>query len=48
MLSGGNAAVNMILKHKLRIGNKKVEITFTRERIMNLFALLLLESMTPF
>lgn len=43
MLSAGNAAVNMIPKHKLCIDNKKVEVTFTRERNVNLFALLLVE-----
>lgn len=43
MLSAGNAAVNMIPEHKLCVDNKKLEVTFTRERNMNLFALLLLE-----
>lgn len=43
MLSAGNAAVNMIPEHKLCANNKKLEATFTRERNMNLFALLLLE-----
>lgn len=43
MLSAGNAAVNMIPEHKLCVDNKKLEVTFTRERNMNFFALLLLE-----
>lgn len=43
MLSAGNAAVNMIPEHKLCVDNKKLEVTFMKERDMNLFALLLLE-----
>lgn len=43
MLSAGNAAVNMIPEHKLCVDDKKLEVTFMRERNMNLFALLLLE-----
>lgn len=43
MLSAGNAAVNVIPKHKLCIDNKKTEVTFTGEKNMNLFALLVVE-----
>lgn len=43
MLLAGNAAVSMIPEHNLCVANKKLEATFTKERNMNLLALLRLE-----
>lgn len=43
MLSAGNAFVNMILKRKLCVDNKKFGVTFLSKRNLNLSTLLSLE-----